>query len=434
MSSEGTHRIQQNVSGTIVRTTISIEGNADPGANYLGWTPSPTAIRLVDPGPATTPVAVTLRNQNPAEGGQVVFYATAPSAPQDQLALSLPIDGSPVWVGVGGRFGRASAADRDAAIEVREASSGTVLSVTPVMIRVRKDANVLTAAERGRIVSAFATLNGAGLGAFTRFRDMHREISSDEAHGLPGFLPWHRAYLLDLERELQRIDRSVALPYWRFDVPAPALFSPDAFGTSDTAGVVRFAPSNPLQFWRTDGQPGIRRLPSFSTATQTANVLSEAATLRLGEPGNVYANFDGMEGNPHGRAHVSFSGFIGSIDTAARDPLFFLLHANVDRLWAKWQWFFRRFDPTAASYPLPGSAGGAGAGRVGHNLMDTLWPWNRNTSPPRPTTAPGGNFSAAPFISSPGPTPRVADMLDYQGVLNPDRRLGFDYDDVPFQF
>jgi hypothetical protein len=28
----------------------------------------------------------------------------------------------------------------------------------------------------------------------------------------------------------------------------------------------------------------------------------------------------------------------------------------------------------------------------------------------------------------------VGDALDYQGVLNPARRMGFDYDDVPFQF
>ena len=58
---------------------------------------------------------------------------------------------------------------------------------------------------------------------------MHTNVSSPQAHGAPGFLPWHRAYILDLERELQAIDPSVALPYWRFDRPAPNLFTLDFF-------------------------------------------------------------------------------------------------------------------------------------------------------------------------------------------------------------
>ena len=50
-----------------------------------------------------------------------------------------------------------------------------------------------------------------------------------------------------------------------------------------------------------------------------------------------------MEFNPHGSAHTSFIlGFINDVGTAARDPLFFMLHANVDRLWAKWQWIHKR--------------------------------------------------------------------------------------------
>ena len=414
-----------------MQTTLVINGNADPRANYVGWTPLRCEVRLVDPSGATSPVAAIVRNANPAAGGQVIFVATSPGAAQDQLVVNLPVNGAPVAFFVAGRFGRPSVADRDASIEVRAAANGAVLSTTPLMVRVRKDANLLTPDERSRFVSAFATLNGAGVGAFTRFRDMHRDISNGEAHGLPGFLPWHRAYLLDLERSLQAIDPSVALHYWRFDRPAPNVFAPDFLGVSDNLGVVRFSASNPIQFWQTDGQFGIRRRPFFDTSVQPANAAGESATLRLGEPGNVYANFDDMEGDPHGRAHTSFTGFIGSIDTAARDPLFYLLHANVDRLWAKWQWFFGRFAPTAATFPFLGGAG-PGTPRVGHNLMDTMWPWNRDTAPPRPPTAPGGNFPPGVFLTAPGPTPRVGDMIDFQGRVNPANRLGFDYDDVPF--
>jgi tyrosinase len=161
-------------------------------------------------------------------------------------------------------------------------------------------------------------------------------------------------------------------------------------------------------------------------------VSNEAATLALG---NEYSSFSGMEGDPHGFAHTSFTGFISDIPTAAKDPLFFLLHANVDRLWAKWQWFNRRFDITSNdTYNFLGSAGSPGSTRIGHNLNDTMWPWNQITGSPRPPAAPGGNFPNSLVVSVPGLTPAVRDMIDYQGVLKPASRLGFDYDDVPFEF
>jgi tyrosinase len=295
------------------------------------------------------------------------------------------------------------------------------------MVRIRKNANTLTPGERDRLVAAFAQLNNQGLGRFADFRNMHTNVSSPQAHGAPGFLPWHRAYLLDLERELQTIDPSVSLPYWRFDRPAPNLFTRDFIGVSNAIGTVQFSPTNPLQFWRTDGVPGINRRPlnNWNPNTQAGpGVFTETQTLALG---TQYAAFSSMEFNPHGTAHTIFSGYISQIPSAARDPLFFLLHCNVDRLWAKWQRQNGRFNPAqAASYDSDPS------NPIGHNLPDTMWPWNGITGSPRPPTAPGGVMAASPCVSAPGPQPRVRDSLDYQGSVNAVSRMGFDYDDVRF--
>ncbi len=252
---------------------------------------------------------------------------------------------------------------------------------------------------------------------------MHVDQSSPEAHGRPAFLPWHRAYLLDLERELQAIDRSVSLPYWRFDQPAPALFTPDYLGASDALGNVQFSATNPLQFWRTDNVPGITRRPFFNIGQAPAGLRTEAQTLALG---NLYSAFRTLEGNPHGSAHTSFGGFISSIGTAARDPLFFLLHCNVDRLWAKWQTQNSRFDTTVAAAFDTNNPGN----KAGHNLADTMWPWNGITTGGRPPFAPGGALASSPAVSAPGPQPRVQDCFDYRGQVNAVARLGFDYDDV----
>lgn len=256
-----------------------------------------------------------------------------------------------------------------------------------VMVRVRKNANALTPGERDRFLSAFGTLNDQGHGRFKDFRDLHTTTSDLQAHRAPGFLPWHRAYLLDLERELQAIDPSVSLPYWRFDQAAPNLFTTDFIGASGPNGTVQFSNNNPLQFWTTDNVLGVNRRPlnNWNPATQPAPiVINEAQTLALGAASNLYRLFRGMEGNPHGQTHISFGGSISSIGTAAKDPMFFLLHCNVDRLWAKWQRQNGRFNPAhAASYDTT-----TPPSRIGHNLPNTMWPWNGITGGPRPPTAP----------------------------------------------
>ena len=296
------------------------------------------------------------------------------------------------------------------------------------MVRIRKNATTLTDPERDRFVAALGTLNGRGAGKYADLRAMHVAAANPEEHGDVQFLPWHRAYLLDLERELQAIDASVMIPYWRFDQPAPNVFTAAFMGdTSNPSGRVRFQSGHPLQFWATDNQPGIvRAFRTFSSGT-APSLRSEAQTLSLGGASALYANFRAMEGDPHGLAHTSFNGFLQTIPTAPRDPLFFMLHANVDRLWAKWQWFNHRTDPRLAASFSP-----AQTPRIGRSLGDTLWPWNHDLNPPRPNFAPGGPMPPSASTPAPGGTPSLEDMIDFQAVAVGDP-LGFDYDDVPFE-
>jgi hypothetical protein len=43
-------------------------------------------------------------------------------------------------------------------------------------------------------------------------------------------------------------------------------------------------------------------------------------------------------------------------------------------------------------------------------------------------------MAPSPLTNAPGLSPTVSAMIDHQGVVTPASRLGFDYDDVPFQF
>lgn len=59
--------------------------------------------------------------------------------------------------------------------------------------------------------------------------------------------------------------------------------------------------------------------------------------------------------------------------SAPNDPVFWLHHCNIDRLWARWQ---KKF-PTQPYRPSSG-------GPAGHNLNDPMWPWAGEPTPPTP--------------------------------------------------
>ena len=408
-----------------MQVELEIPGADAAGRAFLTWAPVEATARLVD-GEGRDPVPVTLRSAG--AGGQVQFATNRTHRGADTLDLRLPVDGAPVPFFVAGAFNQPSRELDDAAVQARLTGKTTVLGERRLMVRVRKDATTLTDPERDRFLQAFGVLNNRGAGRFRDFREMHVRGTLAESHGNVGFLPWHRAYLLDLERELQAIDPSVALPYWRFDRPAPALFDQKFLGAAGANGRVVFTPGHPLEGWRAGGIQGITRRPAFPIDQAPSDLLTEEETVALGGSGAAYAGFVVMEGNPHGWAHGSFDiGVITDPATSPQDPLFFLLHNNVDRLWAKWQWIHKRSDPAE-----PRSFAAADPDRRGHRLADTMWPWDGDTRAPRPSTAPGGPLASSPTTTAPGGSPTVESMLDFQAV-DGGTALGFAYDDVPFE-
>jgi hypothetical protein len=55
----------------------------------------------------------------------------------------------------------------------------------------------------------------------------------------------------------------------------------------------------------------------------------------LAQP-NFNSASSSLEGLPHGIVHVLVGGWMGSVPTAAQDPIFYLHHCNMDRLWNLW--------------------------------------------------------------------------------------------------
>lgn len=416
------------------------------GRVFLTWRPVMCTVRLVQPTPGLASpggkVKVRFASVTTGSGGRLHFYANPSQPGTSNIDVDLPITGATVDLSLGGEFRAPSASYGDVAIEARlldpnnqQTLSGAPLLNFPTMVRVRKNANVLTSGERDRFVSALATLNGQGTGIFKQFRDTHVAGASDQqAHAGPGFLPWHRAYLLDLERELQNVDATVTLPYWRFDQAAPNVITRAFMGLPNSTGTVTFNSGHPFVSWVTDGQVGVFRGPGVTPNNIPQPqipgfvVRTEAQTLALSSnPGANFAAFRTMQGSPHGAAHMAnWSGPITMIPNAARDPLFFLLHCNIDRLWAKWQWLNKLDNPaSAASFDRSATL-------KGHRINDTIWPWDNDKSSPRPNFAPRTPLPASAMTTAPGPKPKIKDMVDYLAIHG-GSDLAFAYDDVPYQ-
>ncbi len=403
---------------------VTINGSADPRARYVTFAPSPCTIRQTG---RRTPHLEVVLSSRPARqgGGELVFYPPDGGPSQEQLRLQLPPSGAPVSFAVGGRWQRPSIEDGDCLLVATPVgAAGETETTIPLMVRVRKNANELTAAERDRFLAAMGRLNDSGRGVYADFRAMHVSAANSQEHGGPQFLPWHRAYLLDLERELQEIDPSVSLHYWRWDLASPNVFQRNFMGVAGIDGYVEFTPDHPFNGWTTDGQVGILRRPLFVTILPAPLPRNEQQTLATGDK---YPEFRQMEGNPHGWAHVSFDGWINSIPTAAKDPLFFMLHSNVDRLWALWQWVNRRTDPVQPDVYT-------GEDQDGRRLGDTLWPWNGEQGRVNPPFAPGGTFPPSLLVPAPGDVPLLRSTIDFQGHTDPIDRHGYGYDTVPYEF
>jgi tyrosinase len=184
-------------------------------------------------------------------------------------------------------------------------------------VHVRKDQAALTECERERFLCAFqAIVNDGTLGKLVA---IHGETHYQ--HGTQRFLPWHRVYLEVMEDALRAAHPDVTLPYW--DWTKEAEQGVPAWLAGFTPTVPMPAPATPMTVVRSPQS-------SADLATIASNVPSVMAETAFG------SFTSGLEGI-HGSVHVWIGGNMSMIPTAPSDVLFWLHHANIDRLWWQWQ-------------------------------------------------------------------------------------------------
>jgi hypothetical protein len=137
-------------------------------------------------------------------------------------------------------------------------------------------------------------------------------------HGNYFFWSWHRMYLYWFERICRRMacDDCFALPYWDYNSPSQRQLPPMF---RDSASDLFISQRNPSM------NSGAGSLPAWAV-----NYSAGLAQL------NFTSASGSLEGLPHNWVHVLVGGWMGSVPTAAQDPIFFLHHCNMDRLWNLW--------------------------------------------------------------------------------------------------
>lgn len=190
----------------------------------------------------------------------------------------------------------------------------------------------------------------SGFSYYDELMRVHNDFGSSGIHHIAQFLPWHRYFIWVYENSLQDIlNKGIGLPYWDWskDSQAPEngpVWGDDtlSFGRNGARdGCVRSGAFNGFMTvyptrdcLRRNFVNG--RLGSFPTAQALNATLSRARD---------YDDFRSRLETVHDSVHTAIGGNMGFFYSPS-DPIFYLHHANIDRIWD----MFQKAQPNINNY------------------------------------------------------------------------------------
>jgi hypothetical protein len=252
---------------------------------------------------------------------------------------------------------------------------------------IRRNVAKVSQEERDRLRDAFIALSNDpsfrypdGVSYWDKQEDIHKDAhqGGQDVHAGPAFLPWHRELCNRLEALLREVDADLSLHYWDWTTDPRAsdngsggttnLFTSAFMGSSSgNAGppLADFESSEDAELgdghtkiWR-DVNPGSPPISSDASIYENGNTAPQV---------NQFLQMNTALQGAHNTAHGYIGGTIGHPHYSFHDPFVFLLHSNVDRLWARGQtaqgraW---RLDPNK-TYGTAGTAA---------SIVSDLEPW-----------------------------------------------------------
>ncbi|KAJ2919611.1 hypothetical protein MD484_g770, partial [Candolleomyces efflorescens] len=252
-------------------------------------------------------------------------------------------------------------------------------TATCTEIQVRKEWRALTADERTGYIQGVLCLqkipahetNGIATTRFEEFQATHIKLT-DRVHFVGHFLAWHRQLGNYYGKALrEECGYKGPLPYWDWSIDADSskplaqspLFDPvTGFGGDGVPGTYTLPPdpnnesavpspfsykgcvqTGPFKDYVSHLGPGKLRTTHclvrgieemWRPALRSSNVRN---TLNTSNYRAFDAAVNSLMNGIHGSGHFIVGGEMTNVYSAAIDPLFYLHHANLDRIWWVWQ-------------------------------------------------------------------------------------------------
>ena len=267
------------------------------------------------------------------------------------------------------------------------------------------------------------------------------------AHQSPAFLPWHRQYIWEFETDLLDAARTVGggttvltgLPYWEWSVDNSSILFPwtdDFLGGDGDSGSNNRVTTGPFRSGEWDPVGGTTAGGTSTTYLQRNFQTSAGIFQDLIVTGNLASSSDIIDlvtdftapydvapwtGNQspdsglsfrsdlemiHNAVHVAIQGHMVSANSPD-DPVFFLHHGEIDRIWHRWQAIhgFSNYLPTGATGP------------TGTNDGDVLQPFGVTISDMFNIMGPSLGYTYAPRLPDDANDVDVVVVIDTSGSM-----------------
>jgi Common central domain of tyrosinase/Secretion system C-terminal sorting domain len=199
---------------------------------------------------------------------------------------------------------------------------------------IRKDYREMTGAEMNDYVAALNLMRSTGLGGnpanhhgagnwIDFFASSHESHFNSPIHNGRWFLPWHRAFIIEYERAMRTISGKnyLSIPYWDG--------RNDRDRASSTFWHNGFLAPNKLTW--TISRP-FNNTVQLASASSVTGILNNTTFFN-----NNSSSFSSqLEGNQHNPGHQWIGGTMMEFYSPL-DPVFFLHHTMIDKLWDDWE-------------------------------------------------------------------------------------------------
>jgi tyrosinase len=169
------------------------------------------------------------------------------------------------------------------------------------------------------------------------------------AHGNRLFLIWHRPFLVMFEQAMQAITPGIGLPYWDWTTDRaenegiPQMFTAATY-VDPASGKKLLNPllSAAISFKNPNKWAETFRSPAPSSALKSLRTLVEKA-----DKSKTYDRFCPQVEQPHNGLHGWVGGCMGQVPYAAFDPVFWVHHCFIEKLFCDWQDRYGASIPTS---------------------------------------------------------------------------------------